>query len=62
MASGTGAWACPTCRPLVKAGVYQQGFGGNLLELLLPLGVLGLVVVGLYFFADSMFGFKENSQ
>ena len=49
---GSGAaWACPQCRPLVKAGVYNQGFAGTLVLLLLPVGVLVLIGAGLYFAA-----------
>jgi hypothetical protein len=49
---GSGAaWACPQCRPLVKAGVYNQDFVGTLFLLLLPVGVLVLIGAGLYFAA-----------
>jgi hypothetical protein len=49
---GSGAtWACPQCRPLVKAGVYNQDFAGTLFLLLLPVGVLLLIGAGLYFAA-----------
>jgi len=44
-------WACPQCRPLVKAGVYNQDFAGTLFLLLLPVGVLVLIGAGLYFAA-----------
>jgi hypothetical protein len=49
-ASGA-AWACPQCRPLVQAGVYNQDFAGTLFLLLLPVGVLVLIGAGLYFAA-----------
>jgi hypothetical protein len=48
---GEVAWACPQCRPLVKAGVYNQDFAGTLFLLLLPVGVLVLIGAGLYFAA-----------
>jgi hypothetical protein len=49
----TSAWGCTTCRPLVKAGVYDENFSANLLVLLLPLGVLALVVAALNFLVDA---------
>jgi hypothetical protein len=45
------AWACPQCRPLVQAGVYNQDFAGTLFLLLLPVGALVLIGAGLYFAA-----------
>lgn len=42
-------WACPTCRPLVKSGVYNADFGSNLLVLLLPIAILAAIAGGLYF-------------
>jgi hypothetical protein len=45
------AWACPQCRPLVQAGVYNQDFAGTLLLLLLPVLALVLIGAGLYFAA-----------
>lgn len=47
--SGASLQACPSCRPLVKSGVYNADFGSNLLVLLLPLAVLSAVGAGLYF-------------
>jgi hypothetical protein len=48
---GKVAWACPQCRPLVQAGVYNQDFAGTLFLLLAPVGVLVLLGAGLYFAA-----------
>ena len=48
---GGPSWACPQCRPLVQAGVYNQDFAGTLFLLLLPVGVLVLIGAGLYFAA-----------
>jgi hypothetical protein len=48
---GGTAWACPQCRPLVQAGVYNQDFAGTLFLLLVPVGVLVLIGAGLYFAA-----------
>jgi len=53
--SSGAAWACTSCRPLVKAGVYDQNFFGNLLLMVLPLAVLAFIGAGLYFFADRLF-------
>lgn len=49
------AWACPWCRTLVKAGVYNQDFAGNLLLMVLPILVLAFIATGIYFFADRLF-------
>jgi hypothetical protein len=57
--TGPAVWSCPTCRPLVKAGVYESHFTSNLLLLLVPLAVLGVVVAGFHLFGDRLFGFKE---
>jgi apolipoprotein N-acyltransferase len=40
--------ACPWCRAQVKNGVYDQGFFGNLLMLLLPIFILAAIGFGLY--------------
>jgi len=53
--SSGAAWACTSCRPLVKAGVYDQNFSGNLLLMVLPRAVLAFIGAGLYFFADRLF-------
>jgi hypothetical protein len=45
----TSAWACPSCRPAVESGVYNQNFVANLLLLLLPLAVLGAIGIGIHF-------------
>ena len=46
---GAMARACPQCRPLVKSGIYNGEFAGNLLVLLLPIAVLLLLATALYF-------------
>jgi hypothetical protein len=46
---GTPTWACPQCRPLVRAGVYNPDFAANLFVLLLPLAVLGAIGVAVHF-------------
>jgi hypothetical protein len=62
LSSGAAVWACPTCRPLVKAGVYQSNFSSNLLVLLLPLAVLGLLVATVHLYSDRLFSFKETGE
>lgn len=47
--NGTALWACPQCRPVVNAGVYNQDFGENLFLVLLPLAVLFVIGVGIHF-------------
>jgi hypothetical protein len=61
LSSSTAAWSCPYCRPLVKAGVYAQNFTSNLLVLLLPIAVLAVIGVGIYYFADRIFAFGPTS-
>lgn len=41
--------ACPYCQSAVKRNVYNQDFGANLFVLLLPLLLLLLIGIGLYF-------------
>lgn len=43
------ASACPRCRVLVRAGVFNSHFVPMLAETLLPLAVLALVCGGAYF-------------
>jgi len=43
------ASACPKCRPLVMAGVFNASFGQNLVLMALPLALVGIVGVALYF-------------
>ncbi len=45
-------WACPECRAQVNSGVYGQSFTGILLVMLLPIIVLALVGVGIYYADD----------
>ncbi|QIX62236.1 hypothetical protein HER32_14025 [Hymenobacter sp. BT18] len=42
-------WACPVCRPRVQAAIHGPGFAQQLGMLLLPVGVLLLVGVGVFF-------------
>lgn len=41
--------ACPYCQSAVKRNVYNQDFGANLFVLLLPLLLLLMIGIGLYF-------------
>ncbi|WP_375436280.1 hypothetical protein [uncultured Hymenobacter sp.] len=47
------AWACRVCRPRVQATIHAPDYGHNLLLILLPVGLLVLLGVGL-FFADTL--------
>jgi hypothetical protein len=46
------AWACRVCRPRVQATIYTPEYTGNLLLLLLPVAILLVAGVGLYFATD----------
>jgi hypothetical protein len=46
------AWACTVCRPRVQATIHTSEYTGNLVLLLLPIGILLVGGVGLYFIAD----------
>lgn len=46
---GATAEACPKCRPLVNAGIYDVLFVQNLAFMALPLALLLLVGAALYF-------------
>ncbi|MET4108008.1 hypothetical protein [Hymenobacter sp. UYP22] len=43
------AWACRVCRPRVQATIHGPDYGVNLAVLLLPLGLLLLLGVGVFF-------------
>jgi len=45
-------WACSECRIQVNSGVYSQNFTGTLLVMLLPIIVLALIGVGIYYADD----------
>lgn len=49
---GPAAWACRVCRPRVQAAIQSPEYTGNLLVLLLPVGILLIGGIGLYFAAD----------
>ncbi len=49
----TPAWACRVCRPRVQATIHAPDYGHNLLLILLPVAVLLLLGVAL-FFADAL--------
>ncbi|WP_046244158.1 hypothetical protein [Hymenobacter terrenus] len=46
------AWACTVCRPRVQAGIHNDAYTANLLLILLPVAVLLLAGLGLFFAAD----------
>lgn len=43
------AWACPWCRPRVRAGIYTPAYPTNVLLVLLPVAVLLALGVGLFY-------------
>jgi hypothetical protein len=47
------AWACRVCRPRVQATIHAPDYSQNVVLILLPVAVLILLGVGL-FFADSL--------
>ena len=54
--------ACPYCQSIVKSKVYNQDFMANLLVLLLPVAVLLMIGIGIYF-SDTVlakFPFKRG--
>ncbi|HEU4708392.1 MAG TPA: hypothetical protein VFS17_03685 [Methylophilaceae bacterium] len=57
-----GAWACFDCRKLVEARVYGPDFASNLLALLMPLAVLGVLGVLVYFHETILDRLKNARQ
>ena len=47
--SNTAVRACPECRPLVDAGIYNDRFAGTLCVVLLPIAVLIAIGFGIHF-------------
>ncbi|UPL49628.1 hypothetical protein [Hymenobacter sublimis] len=47
--TGPAAWACQVCRPRVHAGIHNAEYTANLLLLLLPVAVVLLVGLGLFY-------------
>ena len=45
-------WACTVCRPRVQAGIHNEAYAANLLLVLLPVALLLLGGVGVFFAAD----------
>jgi len=43
------SWACPECRVQVNSGIYSQNFTSTLIVMVLPIIVLSLVGVGIYY-------------
>jgi hypothetical protein len=42
-------WACPWCRPRVRAGIYTPAYSTNVLLVLLPVAVLLALGVVLFY-------------
>lgn len=55
------AWACPECRARVNSGVYGADFPLLLFVMLLPVVVLALVGVGVYYADDIRGGLKARA-
>ena len=49
---GAAAEACAVCRPRVQAGIHNGAYSANLLLVLLPVALLLLGGLGLFFAAD----------
>ncbi|WP_375419282.1 hypothetical protein [uncultured Hymenobacter sp.] len=47
--SGTAAQACAVCRPRVQAGIHNEAYAANLALVLLPVAMLLLGGLGLFF-------------
>jgi len=47
--AGSSVWACPGCRGQVKASIYRPDYPFNLLMLLLPVIILLLTGLSLYY-------------
>jgi len=43
------AWACPWCRPRVRAGIYTPAYTTNVLLVLLPVAVLLALGLALFY-------------
>lgn len=56
--SGPAAEACAVCRPRVQAGIHNAAYITNLLLVLLPVALLLLGGVGLFFAADIRHHFR----
>lgn len=52
--------ACPYCQSAVKRNVYNQDFGANLFVLLLPLFLLLMIGIGLYY-SDALLS-KQSTK
>lgn len=49
LGAGSAAWACPWCRPRVRAGIYTPAYSTNVLLVLLPVAVLLALGVALFY-------------
>ena len=47
--AGPAAWACPWCRPRVRAGIYTPAYTTNVLLVLLPVAVLLALGLALFY-------------
>jgi hypothetical protein len=43
------AWACPWCRPRVRAGIYTPAYTANVLLVLLPVALLLALGLALFY-------------
>ena len=56
---GPAAWGCAVCRPRVEAGIHNGAYTANLLLVLLPVALLLLGGLGLFFAADIQHRFRS---
>lgn len=47
-----GTWACPRCAPLVQSSVFNANFLANLLLIVLPVVLTGLIAAVLHRWGD----------
>ena len=52
------ARACAVCRPRVQAGIHNEAYAANLLLVLLPVALLLLGGLGLFFAGDLRHRFR----
>jgi len=55
------AWACRVCRPRVQAAIHAPDYTQNIALVLLPVGVLLLLGLGLFFASSFTRRFTSSS-
>jgi hypothetical protein len=54
------ALLCPHCRTIVQSKVYNEDFTANLFVLILPLAVLLVIGIGIYFSDTILFKLRRK--